>query len=152
MKMTENRLSRRKMMLITGGAVAGASALIAAPMRRNIKRVARRAVVSTGLGRSLLNLADGSYDEWQNEVGATFSLGANSNMELVGVRALPTSGARPDNVRQQGFAAFFEPRTSQPVAPNRTYTVVHSSYGAMLLYLSGSSDPATPRRMVAVFN
>ena len=152
MKTTEKVMSRRKLMLIAGGAVAGASALVAAPMRRNIKRVARRAVVGTGLGRSLLNLADSSFEEWQNEVGATFSLGVNTNLELVGVRALPTSGARPDNVRQQGFAAFFEPRSGQAVAPNRTYTVVHSSYGAMLLYLSGSSDPANPRRIVAVFN
>ena len=151
-KTTDKGFSRRKMMLITGGAVAGASALMAAPYRRNIKQVARRVLASNVLGRSLINLGDASYEEWLNEVGATFTLGGNTNMLLVGVRALPTSGARPSNVRQQGFAAFFEPMNSQSVAPNLIYTVYHSSYGAMLLYLGGSSDPATPRRMVAVFN
>ena len=152
MKITDKGLSRRRMMLITGGAVAGASALIAAPMRRNIKQVARRVVASTGLGRSLISLGNGTYDEWLNEVGATFTLGAGVSAELVGVRALPTSGARPDTVRQQGFAAFFEPSGNRSVAPNLIYTVYHSSYGAMMIYLGRSYDPATPRRVIAVFN
>ncbi len=151
-KTTEKGLSRRSMMLLAGGAFAGASALMAAPYRRSIKQVARRVVASTSLGRSFLSLANANYDEWANEVGATFSLGGRTNMELVGVRPLPTSGARPDNVRAQGFAAFFEPSGGQSVAPNLMYTVYHSSYGAMLLFLGGSADPATPRRMVAVFN
>lgn len=153
--MTETRkksLSRRRMMLVTGGAVAGAGALMAAPYRRSIKQVARRVMASTTLGRSVISLADASYDEWANEVGATFSLGAGTTMQLVGVRPLPTSGARPDNVRQQGFAAFFDPQGAQSVAPNLIYTVYHSSYGAMLLYLGGATSSSTPRRMVAVFN
>lgn len=152
MKMTEKGFSRRKMMLITGGAVAGASALIAAPFRRNIRQVARRVVASTDLGRAMLNLAQGTYQEWLNEVGATFSISANRNMQLVGVRALPTSGAKPDNVRQQGFVALFDPVDSQSIPANALYSIYHSSYGAMLLYLARSTDPATPRRVIAVFN
>jgi len=152
MKMTEKGFSRRKMMLITGGAVAGAGALMAAPFRRNLKQVARRVVASTELGRAMLNLADGTYQEWLNEVGATFSISANRNMTLTGVRPLPTSGARPDNVRQQGFVAFFDPVGSQNIAPNALYSVYHSSYGAMMIYLARSTDPATPRRVLAVFN
>ncbi len=151
-KTTEKGLSRRRMMLIAGGAVAGASALVAAPFRRNIKQVARRVLVSTNLGRSLTSLANATYDEWANEVGATFTLGGNTSLTLVGVRALASSGASPDSVRQQAFAAFFDPAGSQSVAPNLIYTVYHSSYGAMLLYLGGISDPRTPRRMVAVFS
>ena len=108
-KAKDNKLNRRKMMLVAGGAVAGASALIAAPYRTKIKRVARRVMVNTGVGRGLLSLGNASYDEWLNEVGATFSLGGGTNMRLVGVRALPTYGARPDGVRTQGFAAFFDP-------------------------------------------
>ena len=150
--MTEKAFSRRKMMLITGGAVAGASALMAAPFRGKIKRVARRVVASTELGRAVLNLADGTYQEWLNEVGATFSISAIRNMQLVGVRPLPTSGAKPDNVRQQGFVAMFDPVGSQAITPNALYALYHSSYGAMLIYLSRSTDPATPRRVLAVFN
>ena len=151
-KTSEMRFTRRKAMLVGGAAVAGASALVAAPYRRNIKQVARRVLASNVVGRSLISLADASYDEWLNEVGATFTLGYNTNMVLAGVRPLPTIGARPDSVRQQGFAAFFDPAGGQTVAPDLIYTVYHSSYGAMLLYLGGTNNPATPRRMVAVFN
>lgn len=151
-KTTEKGLSRRKMMLVAGGAVAGASALVAAPFRTKIKQVARRAMVNTGVGQGLLSLANASYDEWMNEVGATFSLGGGTNMLLVGVRALPTSGAKPNGVRTQGFAAFFDPMGNQSVGPDLIYTVFHPSYGAMLLFLGGTPDPRTPRRMVAVFN
>ena len=152
MKNTEKGFSRRKMMLVTGAGVAGASALMAAPFRRNIKQVARRVVASTELGRSMINLADGTYQEWLNEVGATFSISASRNMQLVGVRPLPTSGAKPDNVRQQGFVAFFDPVGSQTIPSNALYSVYHSSDGAMMLYLGHSADPATPRRVIAVFN
>lgn len=152
MKINDKGFSRRRMMLITGGAVAGASALVAAPFRRNIRQVARRVVASTELGRAMLNLADGTYQEWLNEVGATFSVSASRSMTLTGVRPLPTSGARPDNVRQQGFVAFFDPVGSQTITPNALYSVYHSSYGAMMIYLGRSYDPATPRRVMAVFN
>ena len=151
-KTQEKKLNRRNMMLVTGAAVAGAGALIAAPNRTRIKRVARRIMVNTGVGRGFLSLGNATYEEWLNEVGATFSLGGSTNMRLVGVRALPTSGAKPDGVRTQGFAAFFDPAGSQSIAPDLIYTVFHSSYGATLLFLAGTGDPQAPRRMVAVFN
>lgn len=151
-KTTEKGLSRRKMMLVTGGAVAGASALMAAPFREPIKSTARSALVNSGIGRSFLSLGNGNYEEWLSVVGSTFSLGGRTNVQLVGVRALPTSGARPRGVRAQGFAAFFEPAAGQSVAPDLIYTATHSSYGPMQLFLAGTGDARTPRRMVAVFN
>jgi hypothetical protein len=151
-KTTDTGLSRRKMMLITGGAVAGAGALIAAPFRGPIRQVARRALVSTGVGRAILSLADAGYDEWLSVVGSSFSLGGGTSVQLVGVRALPTSGSKPQGVRSQGFAAFFDPAGSQSVAPNLIYTATHTMYGPTRIYLAGTSDPRTPRRMVAVFN
>jgi hypothetical protein len=140
------------MMLVTGGAVAGAGALIAAPLREEIKNVAREMVVSTGVGRGLLSLASASYDEWQSVVGSTFALGGRTNVQLVGVRALPTAGAKPRGVRAQGFAAFFEPANGQSVAPDLIYTATHSTYGPTQLFLAATNDARTPRRMVAVFN
>jgi hypothetical protein len=140
------------MMLIAGGAVAGASALLAAPVRDKIKNVARRVVVNTGVGQSFLSLGDGTYEEWLNEVGATFSLGGRTNIQLVGVRALTTLGAKPQGIRAQGFAAFFDPMGAQSVAPNLIYTATHSSYGPMQLFLADSRSSSAPRRMVAVFN
>lgn len=151
-KTTEKGLNRRKMMLVTGGAVAGASALLAAPFRDNIKDAARKAVVNSGVGRGFLSLATANYDEWLSVVGSTFSLGGRTNVTLAGVRALPTSGDKPQGVRTQGFAAFFDPAGNQSVAPDLIYTATHSTYGPTQLFLAASGGARTPHRMVAVFN
>lgn len=152
MTKTETGLNRRKMMLVTGSAVAGASALVAATNRDEVVNVLRGAVGSVPGGRGLLSLSTASFAEWQSVVGSTFSLGGRTNVQLVGVRALPTSGGRPQGVRQQGFAAFFDPAGTQSVAPDLIYTATHSAYGPSQIYLAATSDPRTPRRMVAVFN
>ena len=151
-KKTDKGLSRRKMMLVTGGAVAGAGALIAAPFREQIRTAARNAMVSSGVGVRLLSLGTASFEEWQSVVGSTFSLGGRANVTLVGVRALPTSGAKPQGVRNQGFAAFFEPGARQSVAPDLIYTATHSSYGPTQLFLAAAPEARAPNRMVAVFN
>jgi hypothetical protein len=155
MKKMEKKLNRRKMMLVTGGAVAGASALMAAPFRDEIASKARELVVSTGVGRGMLSLATATYDEWLTQVGSTFSLGARNSIQLVGVRPLPTSGARPQGVRGQGFVALFDPVTAMArqatIAPDLIYTATHPTYGPMPLFLSATSDSRTPGRMAAVF-
>ena len=139
------------MMLVTGGAVAGASALLAAPVRQQIKNVARGVMARVG-GRRLVSLANGTFEDWQNVVGTNFYLGGVFTLRLAGVQALPTSGAKPPGVRTQGFAAFFDPSLGQWLAPNLIYTVVHSNYGPMPLFLASAGGPGTPRRMIAVFN
>ena len=85
-------------------------------------------------------------------VGSNFALGGSANVQLVGVRALPSSGSKPQGVRSQGFAAFFEPARGPSAAPDLIYTATHSAYGPTQLYLAATSDPRTPGRMVAVFN
>jgi hypothetical protein len=151
-KMTEKGLSRRNMIMVTGGAVAGAGALLAAPFRDEIKGAARKAVVNSGLGTGLLSLGTANYDEWLSVVGSTFGLGGRANVTLVGVRALPTSGDKPQGVRTQGFAAFFDPQGHQTVAPDLIYTATHSTYGPTQLFLASAADARTPNRMIAVFN
>jgi len=151
-KTTETGLNRRKMMLVAGGAVAGAGALVAAPFRETIKSKVRETLVSSGLGRRMLSLGNATFEEWQAQVGTTFSLGGATNVKLVGVRALATSGAKPRGVRVQGFAAFFDPTGGRSVAPDLIYTATHSSYGTSQLFLAATGDPRAPGRMVAVFN
>lgn len=151
-KTTEKGLSRRKMMMVTGGAVAGAGALLAAPFRDEIKGAARKALVNSGVGAGLLSLGTANYDEWLSVVGTTFSLGGRTEVELVGVRALPTSGDKPQGIRTQGFAAFFDPARNQSIAPDLIYTATHSTYGPTQLFLAAAADARTPHRMVAVFN
>lgn len=150
---TKKGLDRRKMMLVTGGAVAGAGALIAAPFRDELRETARSVAASTGVGRAMLSLADAGYEEWQAQVGSVFSLGGNSRATLVGVRAFPAPGdARPQGVRGTAFAAFFDLPARQSVAPDLIYTAVHPQYGPLPLYLSATPDRRTPNRMVAVFS
>ncbi len=148
---SEAGMNRRKMMLVAGGAVACAGALVAAPFRGPIKSVARRVLAGTGPGQGMLSLADGTYDEWLNQVGATFSLGGRTSLKLVGVRALTSSGA-PSGVRAQAFAAFFDPPAGQSVAPDLIYSAVHPTYGPLPLYLANAGRPNSPRRMVAIFS
>ena len=147
----DKKLNRRNMMLVTGGAIAGASALVAAPFRESIKSVGRTLTVnSTASG--FKSLANATYDQWLNEVGARFTLGGTSRITLVGVRALPTYGAKPAGVRAQAFAAFFDPPAGQTIAPDLIYTATHTSYGPMPLFLATGSDARAPNRMVAIFN
>ena len=147
----DKKLNRRNMMLVTGGAVAGASALIAAPFRESIKSVGRTLRVDSS-APGFRSLANGTYDEWLNEVGARFTLGGTTRVTLVGVRALPSYGATPQGVRAQGFAAFFDPPAGQTVAPDLISTATQTSYGPMPLYLARGSDARAPNRVVAIFN
>lgn len=151
----EKGLNRRKMMLVAGGAVAGAGALLAAPFRDEIATKARELVVSTGVGRGMLSLATAGYDEWLTLVGSTFSLGGRTSIQLAGVRPLPTLGTRPQGVRAQAFVALFDPVTAMArqvtIAPDLIYTATHNVYGPMPLYLAATKDTRTPGRMAAVF-
>ncbi|HYD13689.1 MAG TPA: hypothetical protein VEC11_12650 [Allosphingosinicella sp.] len=149
---TKEGVSRRKAMMVTGAAVAGAGALMAAPFRDQIQAAARKAMVSTGVGRRILSLADGTYEEWMGEVGSTFALGGQSSIRLVGVRPLRSGGRGPQGVRTQGFAAFFEPVGGQTLAPDLIYTANHPAYGPLPLYLGAAGTGRAPGRMVAVFS
>ena len=150
-KTADKGLNRRNMMLVTGGAVAGAGALIAAPFREAIKSTARGERVSTGPGPGIPQLATGTYEQWQAAVGQTFGLGGRTNIKLVGVRPLGTASAKPAGVRAQAFVAAFDPVSGQGIAPDLIYTATNNAYGTMQIYLGATSDPRTPGRMIAVF-
>lgn len=153
MEKTDNRLSRRNMLLIAGGGIAAASALVAAPFRTQIAGKARAIVTSTRLGRGLVSLAHAGYDEWEAQVGSTFALGGGTGLRLVGVRALPSGGTRPASVtRGRAFVAVFDPLGGQSLAGDLIYTANHGEYGPLPIYLSAASDPRSPGRMLAVFN
>lgn len=141
------------MMLVTGGAVAGAGALIAAPFRAEIAATARQVLTSVPLGRGLLSLADAGYDEWAAQVGSVFALGGGTRITLAGVRPLPSSGTRPAGLRRdRAFVAVFDSPRGQSLAGDLIYTANHPEYGPLPLFLSPTSDARTPGRMLAVFN
>jgi hypothetical protein len=152
MEKTESALTRRRMMLITGGAVAGAGALIAAPFREEIAATVRQVVTSTPLGRGFVSLANAGYDEWAAQVGSIFTLGDGTRLTLAGVRAFPSAGLRPRCGRDRAFVALFDAGAGRSVAPDLIQTANHAQYGPLPLFLSSASDPRTPGRMHAVFN
>lgn len=152
MDKTDGALSRRKMMLITGGAIAGAGALIAAPFSEEIAATARQVLTSTPLGRGFVSLADAGYDEWAAQVGSVFTLGDGTHLTLAGVRAFPSAGARPRLGRDRAFVALFDAGRGQGAAADLIHRASHAEYGPLPLFLSAAGDPRTPGRMLAVFN
>jgi hypothetical protein len=144
-------LTRRKMMLITGGAIAGAGALIAAPFREEIAVIGREVLISTPLGRGLVSLADAGYEEWAAQVGSVFTLGDGTSLTLAGVRAFPSEGIGARVGRDRAFVAFFDAGSGQSVAPDLIQMANHAEYGPLPLFLSEGSS-STPGRMLAVFN
>jgi len=152
MEKTDGALTRRKMMLITGGAVAGAGALIAAPFREEIAGAARQVLTSTSLLRGFVSLANAGYEEWAAQVGSVFTLGDGTRLTLAGVRAFPSAGLRPRGGRDRAFVALFDAGGGHSVAADLIQTANHGEYGPLPLFLSAAGDARTPGRMLAVFN
>ncbi|HVQ07943.1 MAG TPA: hypothetical protein VMS43_05870 [Allosphingosinicella sp.] len=152
MEKTNAALTRRRMMLMTGGAIAGAGALIAAPFREEIAATARRVLTSTSLGRGFVSLANAGYEEWAAQVGSVFTLGDGTRLTLAGVRAFPSAGLRPRGGRDRAFVALFDAAGGRSPAPDLIQMANHAQYGPLPLFLSATGDPRTPGRMLAVFN
>lgn len=148
----DSRFSRRNMLLVLGGAVAAAGAFAAAPFRNIVTQRAREMLVASPRLRGLVSLANGSFEEWQAQVGSRFAIGGGQMIQLSGVRALASAGARPAGVgRARAFAAFFDP-VGGGVAPDLIYTANHNQYGPLQIFLSAAPAQRTPGRMLAVFN
>lgn len=141
------------MLLVSGGAAAAVGAYAAAPFRNIISQSARDLLVSVPRLRGMVSLASGSYEEWLNQVGATFSIGGGTSIRLSGVRAFASSGARPASVsRQRAFVAFFDPVGRSTLAPDLIYSANHAQYGPLQMFLSAAPSASRPARMMAVFN
>jgi len=141
------------MLLVMGGAVAAVGALAPSPFRNIIAQRTRAMVVAMPRLRGLVSLAQGSFEEWQAQVGSRFAIGGGLTMELSGVRALPSSGARPAGLaRDRGFVAFFDPVGGAAMVGDLIYTVNHAQYGPLQIFLSAAPVARAPARMLAVFN
>lgn len=146
------KLSRRKM-LVAGGATAAVAAIAAAPVRRAIATKALELVGASRAAPSTVSLANASYEQWLAQVGSRFAIGGGGAMQLTGVRAFTSTGARPSNIsRQRAFVAFFDSLGGQRLPGDLIYTVSHPQHGPLQMFLSASPDPRTPGRMLAVFN
>lgn len=151
MDKAEPRFSRRALLLAGGGAAAVAA--LAAPFRKTIARRSRSLVGAQTWLRPQVSLAHASYEDWQALAGSVFVLGGGSLLTLAGVQALQSGGARPPGLaRDKAFLAVFDPLAGATLPGDLIYTAGTGEYAPLQIFLSASSDRATPGRMLAVFN
>ena len=153
MDKVETTLSRRKLLLVIGGATAAAGAVIAAPYRGVFARRVEQFLRRRPLARTMRSLAYGSYEDWLLQVGSDFAIAGAGTMRLIGVQAFASGGRRPPELRRSSaFVAFFDPLGGRTLAGELIYTLRHPQHGPLQLFLSASADPQTPARMFAVLN
>jgi uncharacterized protein DUF6916 len=150
MQLTEVHLSRRRMVVALGTGVVAVGALLAAPIRNLIAATGRELVAAVPLPRRTLNLATAGYDDWQAQVGSTFT-GGGYQLRLAGVAPLLSTGRRPAGLRDRAFALNFDLAAGRTMAGDLIYTINHPQYGPLQIFLS-VTGPQTPSRMLAVFN
>lgn len=148
----KNTLTRRKALVVAGGAAVAAGAVLASPLRPTVERTVREATVSQPWLRGVVSLADGSYEEWLAQVGSVFALGGGLSMRLAGISALNSGGDRPGALRQRAFAAMFDPVGAATLPGDLIYTANHPQYGPLAIFLSAAPSRGAPARMLAVFN
>ena len=147
-------LSRRGMFVALGGFAAAAIAVVSRPLQNLVTQATRNLVSSQPtLRRMFLSLADGSYQEWADQVGTIFSVGGGAMMKLVAVEPFYRAGVRPANVtRSLAFMAKFDLLNHVTLPGDLIYLATNPSYGTFRIFLSASSDPRQPQRMNALFN
>ena len=140
--------SRRKILI--GGATVAAAVAAVPLLRPGAGSTTRRLLASNGLTRRFLSLADAEADEWAAQVGSTFTVEGGYQLNLAGVRPLSSPGPRPASVsRRSAFVAVFEVLDGRTMAGDLIYTLRHSQYGRLPVFLTVSENPG---RMLAVFN
>lgn len=145
-------LSRRKV-IVAGGAAAAVGAVAASPLSVPIARETRELLATQTWARSILSLADASYEEWAEVVGSVFSLGGGVSMRLSGVSPFAADRTRPMRVgRERAFLAVFEVANGHSLASDLIYTAHHGQYGPLQIFLSAAGEARAPGRMLAVFN
>jgi hypothetical protein len=152
MKDTRSSLSRRHMLIASGGAVAVFGAAIAVPARASASPGPRGRSRTPGLLPGARSLATAGHDEWAAQVGSTFAIAGAQGLALTAVRPLHSSGRRPAGARGTAFVAQFDLLGAGPIAGDRIYTVSHPQHGPFQMFLTAAGDARNPGRMHAVFN
>lgn len=147
------RISRRKVVLGAAGAGAAAVALSLPGVSTTVSRHTRGVVRGTPLLGRLVTLDYAGVEEWNEMVGSTFAAAGGYRLSLAGVQPFESRGARPWSVaRDRGFLAVFEVAGGVAMPTDLIYTLAHPDRGQVPLFLSASTDPRTPGRMLAVIN
>ena len=147
-------LSRRGLIAALGGVATAGVLLAATRFRAVIAVTVNNALRSQPLARPITySLANGTAEQWLEQVGSTFTVGGGTSLKLIGISALSSPGPRPAQVsRSRAFIAKFDVQNGGTMAGDLIYTASHPRYGAFRIFLSASPDPQLPHRMTALFN
>jgi len=86
MKLTDLHLSRRRMVVMLGGAAVAVGAVLAAPIRSLVEAGANQ-LANAVSGKRTINLATAGYNDWLAQVGTTFGT-SGYNLKLIGIAPL----------------------------------------------------------------
>jgi hypothetical protein len=148
-----NRYSRRKLLSGMGlGGVGIAAASVAGPAAAFTGDNPLAAV----LPGVLASLRDAGYSDWSSAVGSSFLVRGEAgaaSVQLVGVREMKASGARPAGLRASSFALFFQ-GTDSATFPrgNRTYAFEQNNGNQLQLFVGGKAVAGTTAQLIAVMN
>lgn len=153
--MDKDRIVSRRNVIIAAGTVAAFGALTVTPAGQLIGGSAGVGSdgAAGGTGGSV-SLATADFDAWTAAVGALFTIPGAGALRLAGIRPLESGGAsRPRSLgRSRAFIALFDPAGGERLAGELIYVARRAGSRAFPIFLSASTDPRTPARMVAVFN
>ena len=96
------------------------------------------------------SLATSEMDRWSRMVGTDFTSGA-FRLRLQGVRALNSTGVRPDEVRDTAFLAVFDVLAGGYMPGDLIYRMT-SRNQVLDVFLANAFTREFPTRMHAVFN
>jgi hypothetical protein len=145
-------LSRRNLLAALG--LSGAAAVVAAPPMP--LSWTHRPSAGSWWDRSSLALARGGMEDWQSQIGTSFSVKADSgaaSLRLVEVQPLNSKGPRPASLgRDRAFAAVFEAGDGAMPPSDGIYTMEHETHGELAVFMTVGNGGAAVTRLEAVFN
>jgi hypothetical protein len=154
---TATFLSRRNLLaaLGLGGAAAAAAVVASPPMPLTWTR---RAASGSWWESDTLALSRGAMEDWQGQIGTSFSVKAESGsatLKLVEVQPLGSKGPRPAGLgRDRAFAAVFETSEASLASTDGIYTMEHETHGELAVFVTAGpqTGAAAATRLEAVFN
>jgi hypothetical protein len=142
-------VSRRNMLLgLAGGAVAAGGVTVQQTGfgSEGFAELLR----PVGLGRSGVNLATASKDDWALQVGTLFTAQSGHVLKLVDVQGFREPVKRPAGLRAQAFVARFDVASGGALPSGQIHRVNHADGGEFDIFLA-AGHPSKPLRMLATF-
>ena len=142
MELVDTGLSRRQIL----AGLAGAMAVSACSASSSADRAAATASQSA---TARIQLATAEVGAWIPAAGTHFTTGPYS-LVLAGVEQVASPGARPSDLRQQGFIAAFEIVQGGFMPGDLLYRLSSATTTTFDIFMTSSATSAT--RMYALFN